>query len=245
MNIYPLTSFINRLSAHTLLSDEEHAVLLGLPRREEWVKADSSALKIGELAKTVCVITEGLLTRSTNTKDGRRQITSFYVSGEMPDLHTLMRPRSSFDLVAQCESQILRIPHIALRDAIHKHPAIGEAFSRELVHQSDVTAEWVVNVGQRPAKARIAHLFCEIAIKKGAVREQDTRFLLPVTQAALADATGLSAVHVNRSVQSLRHDKVLGFEHGEATIPNWDALVNIAGFDGAYLRVGEPDRLAS
>jgi CRP-like cAMP-binding protein len=131
---------------------------------------------------------------------------------------------------------------VALQQAMVKYPGISEAIARELVRESDIAAEWVVNVGARTAKERIAHLFCEMAVKSRSDEPHYTQFSFPVTQTMLADATGLSTVHVNRSIQSLRRDELLKFEQGKAQIPNWKALVNVAGFDPGYLQSEKPLR---
>lgn len=170
---------------------------------------------------------------------GGRQITSFYVAGDMPDLRTVMRPKATFGLCAVCPSEIARVPHTAMLTAMRGFAGISEAFARELVHEGDKTSEWLVNLGTRTAKERIAHLFCEIAVKTKTDKDTNTEFYFPVTQLVLGDATGLSTVHVNRSIQSLRRQGVLKVEHGRVCVPDWKALVEVADFDRGYL---EPDR---
>jgi CRP-like cAMP-binding protein len=122
-----------------------------------------------------------------------------------------------------------------LREVIKAYPGISNALSREMVRESNIAFEWIVNLGNRTALERIAHLFCEMAVKTGAAQERDTVFTFPITQTMLADATGLSVVHANRSLQALRKEKVLRFERGYVQIPSWRALVDVAGFRGAYL----------
>ena len=240
----PVRCFIDRLLLHTSLNGEEQAAILELPGRALKVEGQCIVVRRGEIVDSSCIVVNGLLGRTGLTKKGDRQIISFYVAGDMPDLHSVMRPRQTFGLQALCESEIVRIPHAALRQAMNSYPAIAEAFSRELVREGDIAAEWVVNVGRRPAKDRIAHLFCEMAVKTCKPTEENTRFSFPVTQEVLGDATGLSTVHVNRSVMSLRQRGVLRFGHGQATIPCWKALVDVAGFDQSYLETDRPLRFA-
>jgi CRP-like cAMP-binding protein len=241
----PIRSFINQLTRHTSLTEEEQEVLRGLPATDGGVHRNETIVRRETIVKSSCIVVQGLVARANHTEGGARQITSFYVPGDMPDLHTLMRPRATFSLHALCESEILLIPHGALRNVMNKYPGIAEAFCREMVRDSDIAAEWVVNVGVRPAKQRLAHLFCEMAIKTGMTQDEDAKFSFPVTQTTLAEATGLSTVHVNRSIQSLRREELLRFEHGEVYIPNWLALVKVAGFDSAYLEDEGPRRFAN
>jgi len=228
-------SFVDRLSTHSYLTEEERQALLALPTSRESIASQATIVAPEEVGQSCYVVVKGLLARISHTREGSRQILSFYVAGDMPHLQSLMHPRAIFGLFALCESEIVRIPHTALREVIKAYPRVSDALSRELGRESNIAFEWIVNLGRRTAIERIAHLFCEMAVKTGTAQERDTRFTFPITQTMLADAAGLSAVHVNRSLQALRKEKVLRFEQGYVEIPNWQALVDVAGFDGSYL----------
>lgn len=242
MSARSLQTFVNRLSDHTCLTDQDRQFLLDLPAKESKVENEQNVVKREDTVQHSCVVISGLLARIGHTNDGGRQITSFFVSGNMPDLQTLMRPRASFGLVAIGASEVARIPHAALREAMGRSRTIGESFLRELTREHDIAAEWLLNIGRRTARERLAHLFCEMAVKSGVAEEAGMTFCFPVTQTILADATGLSPVHVNRSIQALRQERLLQFERGAVTIPDWLALSNVAGFDAAYLHAGSPAR---
>jgi CRP-like cAMP-binding protein len=240
-----IRSFIHQLTKHTILTEAEQEALWGLPATDGGIHRNETIIQREAVVKNSCIVVQGLVARANHSEEGGRQITSFYVPGDMPDLHTLMRPRATFSLHAICESEILLIPHVALRNVMKTFPAVTEAFCREMVRASDLAAEWVVNVGMRPAKQRLAHIFCEMAVKTGMAQDVDAQFSFPVTQTTLAEATGLSTVHVNRSIQSLRKEELLRFEQGEVYIPNWQALVKAAGFDSAYLEDEGPRRFTN
>jgi CRP-like cAMP-binding protein len=118
-----------------------------------------------------------------------------------------------------------------------------EAFWRETIIDAVISAEWTANIGQRPAKPRIAHLFAEMATRCGPVAGPTIEYAFPLTQTNIAEATGMSAVHVNRSIQALRAEKLLFFEKGIVHIPDWKNLVDAAGFDDRYLSFDQPLRL--
>jgi CRP-like cAMP-binding protein len=100
-----------------------------------------------------------------------------------------------------------------------------------------ILSEWVVNVGRRDAKTRIAHLLCEMATRLHATAgENDFVFDFPVTQTQLAEATAMTAVHVNRTLQSLRADGLIEWHQRVIRMPRWDALMERAEFDPAYLQ---------
>jgi CRP-like cAMP-binding protein len=237
-----LVKFVDKLSRHTALTAEEQQVLLELPMLGGSVRAEEIVVPRETTVESTCIVVAGLLARTNYTQDGQRQITSFYVAGDMPDLVTLMRPRPAHSLRAVCNSEILRIPHRALQEAASNYPSIAEAFWREVTREGDIAAEWVVNLGARTAKERLAHLFCEMAVKMECVQDTDTHFDFPVTQTDLGEATGLSTVHVNRSLQALRKDGLLRFEHGKVVIPDWQAMLRAGDFDGSYLETEKPLR---
>jgi CRP-like cAMP-binding protein len=100
-----------------------------------------------------------------------------------------------------------------------------------------ILTEWVVNVGRRNAKTRIAHLLCEMATRLQAKgRQNDFSFELPVTQAQLAEATAMTAVHVNRTLQRLRAEGLTESHDRLIRVPDWDALVQRAEFNPSYLQ---------
>jgi CRP-like cAMP-binding protein len=135
-------------------------------------------------------------------------------------------------------SKIAFIPHDAVRALMHKHPRIAEAFWRESLIDASIFREWVVNIGQRPAVARLAHVLCELYTRMdvlGLVPDED--FALPLTQQDLGDATGISTVHVNRMMMELREAGLVRTPRGSVVIRDWKGLREIGQFDPAYLHL--------
>src|SRR5262249_33912982 len=128
------------------------------------------------------------------------------------------------------------IPHQHLLAAIEKHPRLALALWSDTLLTAAIHREWVANVGRRPAYARIAHLFCELWFRlKSVGLSHNYTFDLPVTQTDLGDATGLSLVHVNRTIQRLRADGLISVSNGRVVLLDWQRLTEVAGFDPAYL----------
>ena len=159
------------------------------------------------------------------------------VPGDICDLHSVVQPLTTSALQALSVATILRIPHVMIRAAAARYPAVAEALWRDCTVDAAILAEWVVNVGRRDAKTRIAHLICEMATRLGANRRgNDFALDLPITQTQLAEATAMTAVHVNRTLQSLRADGLVEWHQRVIRLPQWDALVERAEFDPAYLQ---------
>jgi CRP-like cAMP-binding protein len=139
-------------------------------------------------------------------------------------------------MAAAAYSTVAFIPHEPLRELCHSHPLLADKFWRETLIDGAIFREWILNVGQREAPNRIAHILCEMFLKLQAVGlTKGNSFEFPITQREIADATGLSTVHVNRSVQKLRGDRLISLEKGRCTIFDWDGLRETAMFDSTYL----------
>ena len=130
------------------------------------------------------------------------------------------------------------VPHDIVRAFIRAHPRIGDVFWRDTLIDAAVFREWVTNVGRREAYGRIAHLLCELFVRLRAVGlTNGDSYPLPITQAELADATGLSTVHVNRTMQELRGDGLIKTNKASVVIKDWDGLRAAGEFDPTFLHL--------
>lgn len=238
--------FLDRLNSRSVLTSEEQQAILDLPWRAEQVEAHRDFVRLGQRIEHACCVGTGLVGRFDQNANGGRQITAIHVPGDMPDLHSVVQPQATSALQALSAATILRVPHSAIRAATAQHHALAEALWRDCMVDSAILAQWVVNVGRRDAKARIAHLLCELAVRlRGPETNGPFSFLLPITQGQLADATGLTVVHVNRVLRTLREDRLVDTHHGQVHVLDWQALVSAGDFDAGYLQtnVAPDDRL--
>jgi CRP-like cAMP-binding protein len=232
-----LTRFLDRLTSRSVLSCEEQQAILNLPCRTEHVQSNRDFVQLGERVDHACLVAAGLVGRFGQNSEGKRQITAIHIPGDMADLHSVVQPTGTSALQALSIATILRIPHAAIRAVAARYPALAEALWRDCIVDSAILSEWVVNVGRRDAMVRVAHLLCEMAIRlRAAPSEGEVLFPFAVTQAQLADATGLTSVHVNRTLQSLRRKGLAEVGSRAVRIPNWDALVAVGEFDAGYLQ---------
>jgi CRP-like cAMP-binding protein len=233
-----LQPFVNRLTSRSVLSVEEQNAVLQLGGHAEQVSSNRDFVPLGSQVDHVCLVVAGIVGRFDQNGEGTRQITAMHIPGDICDLHSVVQPLATSALQALSVATILRVPHSAIRAAAAHYPALAEAFWRDCTVDAAILAEWVVNVGRRDAKTRIAHLLCEMASRLHADSgANDFVFDLPVSQNQLADATALTAVHVNRTLQSLRADGLVEWHQRVIRLPRWDALVDRAEFDPAYLQM--------
>jgi CRP-like cAMP-binding protein len=133
------------------------------------------------------------------------------------------------------------VPHENLQRLTANFPGIAEAFWRDSVADGSIFSEWTVNVGRRDAITRLAHVFCEMAIRSEKAGLGDRQsYPLPATQANLSDATGLTTVHINRTMKELRERSIVDLRSGRVTIHDWDLLVSTGDFDPAFLLLEGP-----
>ena len=233
-----LEPFLARLTSRSLLTKDEQQAVLDLPCHAAQVRSNLDFVRLDERVDHACLVVAGFVGRFGQDRDGKRQITTLHIPGDMADLHSVALPLATSALQALSTATIVRIPHAAIREAAARYPALAEAFWRDCVVDAAILAEWVVNVGRRDARARIAHLLCEVGVRTAGARAgaQEVVFDFPVTQAQLGDATGVTSVHVNRTLQNLRSDGLIqSCARTVIRVPDWDVLASVGEFDAAYL----------
>jgi CRP-like cAMP-binding protein len=235
---YLMQPFLTRLLLRSPLNAEEQAAVLDLPIRVERVPANFDFVRLGERLDHACLIVDGLAGRFEQTNKGDRQTTALHIPGDMADLHSVVLPKASWALQALTASMIGKIPHAALVAAADRHPALARAFWRDCAIDASILAVSSVNLGRRDARARTAHLLCEMKCRQAAVgRFIEGGYALPMTQIQLADVLGLTAVHVNRMIGSLKVASLITMAGSRVTILDWPGLVEAGDFDPAYLHL--------
>lgn len=231
----PIRLALAKLETQSRITPDEAAAFLAVEGVRHHIPLGTEFVARGKEASSVSVVVEGLAARTELSKKGARQISAFFVAGDIPDLYSLTRPVAVWSLHALTNCTIYRMPRAAIAQLAVEYPGLMEAFWRYTVSNAIVAAEWVTNIGVRPATQRVGHLLCELAVKLGQQAEGQVSFHLPVTQNILAEAAGISTVHVNRTLGTLRHQNLAKFDHFTVTIPDWRALAEWAEFDDSYL----------
>lgn len=235
-----LALYERRLVLRSPLSAEEREALLGLDGRITSVRGDF--VHLGDRVTEACLVVDGLVARFAQVGNGNRTIVALHIPGDMADLHSVVAPHVTWALHALAPTRILRIRHAALRDLAERFPALHTAFWRDCVVDANVLAQWMVNVTRKEALPRAAHLLCEMQLRYNAIGLGDADgFEFPITQLDLADALGLTAVHLNRVLKRLKEDGLAIKGKTRAVIADQARLSGIAEFDDAYLQL-EQDR---
>ncbi len=229
---------IRKLESIARLSDEEKHAVLGLSLTVKTVPADTDMVSEGARPSECCLMVEGFACRYKLTPEGRRQIMSFHIPGDIPDLQSLHLTVMDHSLGTLTPSKVAFIPHQSMRDLTHRCPRIADIFWRDTLIDGAVFREWIVGIGRRSAYTRIAHLLCEILVRFKSIGLADGySYELPITQAEVGDALGLSTVHVNRVLQELRRDGLIVLRGRLLSTPDWEGLKQAGEFDPTYLHL--------
>ncbi len=242
-----MSRFVERLLSRSALSAEEQQAILGLTSHAHQIRANWDIVSPGDTVEHACLVADGLAARFNQMADGRRQITCFYIRGDMCDLHSVVSPTAAWGIAALTTTTVLHVPHRELRQLATTYPAIAMAFWRDITADASILAKWVGNVGRRDARTRIAHLLCETGMRmEKAQLGTRTCFAFEITQQQLSDATGMTAVHANRTIQALRGEGAIRTEGRTIHVEDWDRLTQIADFDPDYLLLdGQTHRAAA
>jgi CRP-like cAMP-binding protein len=234
----PHERLITKLESIADLSAEAKAALSALPIRLRAFEENADIVRQGDRPRECGLVVEGFVCRYKLLGEGQRQIMSFHIPGDIPDLQSLHIKVMDHSLSALTPTQIAFIPHAAVNEVTRNNPEVASAFWRDTLIDAAVFREWLAGVGRRSAHQRIAHVICEVYVKLQSVGLADGEsFQLPVTQAELADALGLSSVHVNRVLQDLRRVGLISYRGRFVVIGDWDGLQAAGDFDPGYLHL--------
>ena len=238
----PSQRLIARLEATIGLSEQDRSQLNSMQHTLKTLANGEYVLHEGQRSSQCAIVVSGFLFRQ-KLVGTHNQIVSIYVPGDMPDVSTLHLPLSDHDLLSAGQSTIALVSHSYLNKLLINSPALTHALWRDTLVDAAIYREWVANVGSRDALSRVAHLFCEIATRLEVVGLlEDDQFAFPFTQANLADATGLSVVHLNRTIQHLRRGKLIEWKGQNVKLLRRKELVEIADFMPEYLHLSDGDR---
>jgi CRP-like cAMP-binding protein len=236
---YPeIGRLIAQLDLIAELSREDRAALEALPIRTRTVPERRDVIREGARPTDCCLVVDGMLCRYKMLSNGRRQMLSIHFSGDLPDLQSLNLGVMDHSLATITQSRIAFIPHDSVRKLLKARPGVADAFMKHLLVDAAIYREWIANIGRRTALERIAHVICECFTRLSALGlARPATFELPMTQSELGDATGLSNVHVNRTMKELRRLGLIETTAKVHAILDWDQLREAAGFEPSYLHL--------
>jgi CRP-like cAMP-binding protein len=233
-----LLPLLRKLQSISDPTQAEHRALAGLRPTIKVLGANEDIVREGDRPSIVCLILEGFACRYATVPSGRRQIMSLHIPGDIPDLQGLFIKVMDHNLATLVPTKVALIPHDAMRNLIDDNKRIAHMLWRDSLVDAAIFRKWIVGIGRRTAYARFAHLVCEFAVRMHAVGLMEANVCaMPFTQSDVADALGLSNVHVSRVLGRLRRQGLFTWQDGVLTIKRWKQLQKVAEFDPSYLQL--------
>jgi CRP-like cAMP-binding protein len=240
-----LEPMVRKLEYRGKFSDEDRAALLALPHIVKTMENQHYIVREGDRATHSCLMLAGFSVRHKIVGSGSRQIVAIHMKGEMVDLQNSLLGTADHSVQMLTAGRVALIPRDEIIRIAFERPAVGKAMWIDTLVDASIFREWIANVGRRDARTRISHLLCEFGLRlKHAGLSEQTGYELPMTQQELADATGLTPVHVNRTIKVLEAEGLITRSSPRAiTIGDWQKLASVGDFDSGYLHMKEDDAI--
>lgn len=229
---------VTRLRSIHPLDDRECDAVRALPFQLENLPRKHDIVREGQHPKRSCLIVRGLTCWYRLGEGGKRQIANIHVPGDIPDLQSLHLEIMDSSLATLTPCVVAFVAHDAIVRLCAAEPNVANAMWKMTLIEGAIFRAWITNIGGRPAYNRVAHLLCEMFARSRAVVTVGAgSFELPLNQSDLADATGLSLVHVNRVLVRLRKDGLIELQGGSVVMKSRNRLSEVGEFDATYLHL--------
>ena len=239
-------ALVAKLSQFAPLSHKDIGLLEALCSPEERLRAGVNIVVEGEIPRSLFVVARGMACRYRLMPDGRRQILTILLPGDLFGLPRFLLHPMDHSVAAIGPTRIAAIGREAMIDIIANHPRIGAGLWWSVMQEEAMLRERIVALGRRSARGRVAYLLCEIVWRQRAVGiAEDYAVRLPFTQTDLGDMLGLTSVHINRVLQGFRRDELITLDRRRLTLLDIERLQAIAGLTPEYLKLNStpPDIL--
>lgn len=238
-----LEPLVQKLSYRAKLDAEDCDAIRALPFTLKRVERGHFIVRERELATQSCVMLSGFSVRTKLVGTGGRQIVAIHMKGEAVDLQNSMLKVADHSVQMLTPAKVAMIPREAVVELTLVRPNVGHAMWIDTLVDASIFREWIVNVGRRDAFTRVAHLLCEFALRlRSAGLGDDTGYELPMTQEQIADSTGLTSVHVNRTIKALASGGLISRPSPRIVrIKDWRKLAEAGDFDSNYLHMRNDD----
>ncbi|MDP1027240.1 Crp/Fnr family transcriptional regulator [Sphingomonas sp. KR1UV-12] len=242
MASHPLHLLVRKLEGGVQLDAEQRQAIYALPHMIRATPAGTYLLREGDPPTICAVLVTGYALRHKITRHGVRQIVSLQIPGEALDFQHLSLHTADHNIQTLTQADLALVPMQAVHDLAARHPAIADAILRHVQIEASIAREWMVNIGRRTARERLAHLLCEFACRldaQGLVNGEG--YELPMTQEQIGDALGLTSVHVNRSIRALEEEGLITRARRVISFPDIQRLRSVADFNDLYLHLRRQD----
>jgi CRP-like cAMP-binding protein len=231
-----LAVLFRELELRDTLSDAEKQALTAAVEEVRKVPARTDIARQGDKPTRSILLLSGMVTRYAELPDGKRQITALHVPGDFVDLHSFPLKIMDHSVATVVVSRVAYFPHAAIEKITETLPHLTRMLWMLTLIDGSRHRQWITAMGTLPALERTAHLICELALRMTRDGTNPPQTIpLPITQVEFAETLGLSAVHTNRTIQTLKARGLIGWARNEVHILDWKGLLKLGNFDPTFL----------
>ncbi len=235
---HPLELMLRNLELRSPLEAQDRQALLDLPYTLKTLEPSTYTIRESDPPTTCGVLVSGFAYRQKLTGDGARQIVAVHIPGNGLDFQNLFLDVSDHSVQMLTRGEVAFVNRRDLQDLARSRAAIGHAILVKILVEASIFREWVLNVGRRESRARLAHVLCELGVRLDAEGLSDEYgYELPMTQEQLADALGLTPVHVNRTLKALESEGLITRNKRMISFPDWQRMRSAGDFNQRYLHL--------
>jgi CRP-like cAMP-binding protein len=233
-----LSPLVKKLKLWGPLDQASEDAILALPHKVEDVSPQKYLVREGEKAAYTCLLLDGFAYRQKVLVDGSRSIVSIHMKGDPVDLQNSMLGIADHSVQTLTAARVAFIPIGDIRQIAIDFPSVGMAMWYDTLVDGSIFREWIANVARRNAATRISHLLCEFGMRLESLGLGDRHsYELPMTQEQLADCTGLTPVHINRTLMDLESRGYIARAKRFVAIADWGKMAQLSGFNDTYLHL--------
>jgi CRP-like cAMP-binding protein len=238
-----IESLLLNLEQHDALTGEERDVLRRIVVRERRLAPGEDIVLEGSRPVFSCLVVDGFTARYKLTAEGSRQITALNISGDFVDLHAFLLKTMDHSVIALSPCHVAFADHADLKRVTEEYPHLTRMLWLDTLVHGSIHRAWIVAMGRRSKTSHLAHIICELFVRlRGVHKTNGWSFYFPLSQGEMADVLGLSLVHMNRVIQTLRRDGLISWANQSITIIDWEKLKEVAEFDPTYLSLSAEPR---
>jgi CRP-like cAMP-binding protein len=239
----PTHPLVRKLSRSLALSETEASIVSEIPVQHRRFGRGDSMVWQGDHPTNCFIVESGLSCREKVVAGDKRQISAINVPGDVPDLQGVFLDVIDHNIAALSSCEVAFFPHKSVIDLFERAPRVAAVFWRELLIEAAIYREWLANLASREAVPRLASFVCEMAIRlKVAGVSDGYKLPFPLTQAEIGNILGISLVHTNRCIATLREEQLVVFAERKVRIIDWQRLQQRGDYDPSYLQLSGKDK---
>jgi CRP-like cAMP-binding protein len=234
----PLQLLVRKLELQSALDEEDRQAILSLPYTLRTLEPQSYTIREGDAPTHCAVLVSGFAYRQKLTGEGARQILALHIPGDALDFQNIFLDEADHSVQTLTRAEMAMVPRAEFQKLTRSRPAVAHAILVTILVEASIFREWVLNVGRRDSRTRLAHVLCEFAVRLEAQGLADEYgYELPMTQEQLADAVGLTPVHVNRTLKALEAEGLISRNRRNVSFPDWQRMRDVGDFNQRYLHL--------